>query len=139
MGVDYYAYAVFGARIDVSVFTRKTRAFKHEYPEDWAVDPKTGRKLWHEESGADVMEEQINFGPGPKIDVCEIGYESGRAVVGIKLCKCQGEEGPQSGLSSLSSEQLSAMSLPLINRLREAGLKFNDQDFGIHVVMRVSV
>lgn len=36
--------------IDDFKYTHKERAFAHDFPEDWQCDPKTGQKLWREET-----------------------------------------------------------------------------------------
>lgn len=48
MGCDYKAYAVLGVKLSKhELFKDKAiRAFEHNYPDDWKVDPKTGRQLW---------------------------------------------------------------------------------------------
>jgi len=58
MGGSYSAYLVVGMRIQAQdVYeTKKVKAFPHNHPEDWEVDPKTSRKLWNEESHL-VLEE----------------------------------------------------------------------------------
>ena len=48
MSVSYHAYAVLGVRIPRKRFFRveRKKAFDHNCPEDWQVDPKTGKQLW---------------------------------------------------------------------------------------------
>lgn len=52
MGVSVRATVFFGAALNGrSLHTKRTeRAFKHDYPADWLVDPKTGAPLWREVS-----------------------------------------------------------------------------------------
>jgi len=53
MGADYTAYAVIGCEIDLStipVHKEKVKAFNHSFPEDMNFDPKSGAKLWKEDS-----------------------------------------------------------------------------------------
>lgn len=52
MGADFRAYAVIGLRVDEERLygpPKKVKAFEHNHPEDWEVDPRTGKKLWYEE------------------------------------------------------------------------------------------
>ena len=52
MGVDYYAYAIMGVRlhdIPPKTIKMKKKAFDHDYPRDYKVDPKTGKDLWLDE------------------------------------------------------------------------------------------
>lgn len=48
MGADYTAGALIGIRVDPTKLYREKqeKAFKHSYPLDWKVCPKTGRELW---------------------------------------------------------------------------------------------
>jgi hypothetical protein len=45
---DYYATVVVGVRInDTKLYEKRTvKAFPHNHPESWKVDPVTGRELW---------------------------------------------------------------------------------------------
>jgi hypothetical protein len=54
MGCSVYGYAIIGLKvpwIKVCSHKRKVKTFDHNYPEDWVVDPKTGKQLWREEDG----------------------------------------------------------------------------------------
>ena len=138
MGADYYAYVVLGVIVDSSKYERKVKAFQHDHPENWKVDPVSGKELWRIEGGRNVLEE-MDFGVGPAISVIELGYDTNRAAVGLELCTCQGEDGDLSGLSSLSPKGVQQASVPLKERLKKVGFVFGDSEFGIHVVMHVSV
>jgi hypothetical protein len=48
MGVSAHPYAIIGVPIDIDRLYRweKVKAFEHDFPEDWKVDPKTQKKLW---------------------------------------------------------------------------------------------
>lgn len=50
MGVTWKAHAVVGVRMckDELSVTKREKAFGHDYPDDWIVCPKTGKKLWRE-------------------------------------------------------------------------------------------
>jgi hypothetical protein len=51
MSCSVYGYAVIGLSINwdqICSGTKKVKAFKHNHPEDWQVDPKTGKQLWAE-------------------------------------------------------------------------------------------
>lgn len=52
MGADYHAKAVIGIEINEADIPKKhfkVKAFDHDYPEDWEVEPtKPNRKLWKE-------------------------------------------------------------------------------------------
>lgn len=50
MGVDYYAYACLGVRVDPEKLykTIKVKAMAHDFSEDFEYHPKTGDKLWKE-------------------------------------------------------------------------------------------
>lgn len=55
MGVEYSAIAVLGIKIDLDVIpkikkTVKKPAFKHDYSEKDTFHPKTGKKLWTDET-----------------------------------------------------------------------------------------
>jgi len=54
MGADYYAKAVIGVLIDEDKIPKKhvrVKAFQHDFPEDWKVDPTNpSRKLWNEKN-----------------------------------------------------------------------------------------
>lgn len=51
MGADYYASVIVGVKVPTTkLYEKKTvKAFPHNHPEDWSVDPKTGNKLWVKE------------------------------------------------------------------------------------------
>lgn len=48
MGTTVYAYALLGVVVPRHKFliTKRYKAFEHNYPEDWMVDPKTQKPLW---------------------------------------------------------------------------------------------
>lgn len=48
MSVSYKAYAVLGVKLGFNELfkPKKIKAFEHNFPEDWRVDPKTGKDLW---------------------------------------------------------------------------------------------
>ena len=50
MGVSYHAYAVLGVKLSKSelMIQKREKAFDHDFPDDWEVHPKTGKKLWNE-------------------------------------------------------------------------------------------
>ena len=52
MGASIYTHAIIGLKVSwdqVCTGTKKVKAFKHNHPEDWEHDPKTGQKLWYEQ------------------------------------------------------------------------------------------
>lgn len=51
MSADYYATTIVGVRVPAKkLHAEKTvKAFKHNHPPDWMVDPKTGKSLWKTE------------------------------------------------------------------------------------------
>jgi hypothetical protein len=73
MGADYKAYAVLGVKLERrEIFKpKRIKAFEHNHPEDWKVDPKTGRELW------------------TSYDVCILNDSEelyGKLSVGIEVC-----------------------------------------------------
>ena len=52
MGCSYYAHSIIGVRLKRNqVFSNiRVKAFDHNYPTEWVVDPKTGKSLWKEET-----------------------------------------------------------------------------------------
>ena len=53
MGCSVYGNAIVGLQVPWSKVCKgkkKVKAFEHNHPKDWSVDPKTGKKLWHEEN-----------------------------------------------------------------------------------------
>lgn len=48
MGCSYRAHAVLGIKLShAELFhPKKIKVFEHNFPEDWLVDPKTGKQLW---------------------------------------------------------------------------------------------
>ena len=140
MGADYRARVVLGVRQDTSKLSRKVPTFPHSHPREWKVDPLSGEKLWRMESGVNVMR-NLDYGRGPEIEVAEIGCDSGEVVVGLELCGCSGEGGVSdlSGIAAMSPQEIAAATDSLKTRLNSAGLLFHDSDFGVHVVMSISV
>ena len=71
MGVDYAAIAVVGIRLHKSDLTicSRVKAFPHNHPEDWKVDPITGNELWRDVEES-VFGEYFEYGydklPGSK-------------------------------------------------------------------------
>jgi hypothetical protein len=63
MGVDYRGLAVVGIRVKKSDLTITTRvkAFPHNHPEHWKVDPVTGKDLWGDRR-ASVFGEDFEYG-----------------------------------------------------------------------------
>ncbi len=51
MGADFYATTIVGVRIAGAKLyeTRMVKAFEHNHPANWKVDPVTGRELWRKE------------------------------------------------------------------------------------------
>lgn len=53
MGADYTSMAIIGVGVNLKKIPKKktrVKAFEHDFPEDWKVDPKNpSRKLWIEE------------------------------------------------------------------------------------------
>lgn len=51
MGADFHATVIVGVKVpSVELYEQKrVKAFAHNHPEDWEVDPKSGKKLWTEE------------------------------------------------------------------------------------------
>jgi hypothetical protein len=49
MGLDVSAHAIIGVKVPVEqIFKKvKVKSFDHNMPEDWSVDPKTGKQLWY--------------------------------------------------------------------------------------------
>jgi hypothetical protein len=49
MSFSAQGHAIIGLRVPYTqVYEKvKIRSFAHDYPEDWTVDPKSGRKLFH--------------------------------------------------------------------------------------------
>jgi hypothetical protein len=50
MGMDCYSRSGLGILVtfDKFIITKKEKCFDHSYPEDWKLDPKSGKKLWRE-------------------------------------------------------------------------------------------
>ena len=50
MGVDYRGVAVIGICVSKSVLTieERVKAFPHDHPENWKVEPETGQELWRD-------------------------------------------------------------------------------------------
>ncbi len=48
VGADYYAKVIVGVRVPSKKHhqEKRVKAFAHNHPEDWSVDPKSGKQLW---------------------------------------------------------------------------------------------
>jgi len=48
MGADWYSSAVIGVRVrEADCYrTERVKAFDHDHPDDWQIDPVTGKTLW---------------------------------------------------------------------------------------------
>jgi GT2 family glycosyltransferase len=48
--MDCYSRSGLGILVPFNKFiiTKKEKCFEHSYPEDWKLDPKSGKKLWRE-------------------------------------------------------------------------------------------
>jgi hypothetical protein len=76
MGCSIYAHAIVGLRVPwgtVYKGQKRVKAFDHNHPEDWDVDPKTGEKLWRlEDEFVDGFKPYDPF-YGTSAELC--GYE----------------------------------------------------------------
>ena len=66
MGYSFTAYSVFGCQIpfgdtcEIKHHQGRKKAFEHDFPQDWKVDPKTGRDLWRTwEYSEYIYQEQV--------------------------------------------------------------------------------
>src|SRR5438309_4468061 len=88
MSVTYMAYTVLGAAVRLDKYSQKEKAYNHDLPDHWKLDPVSGRKLWRDVLGAQVLG-GLNFGPGSKIEVVPAGdWESDVGIVGHVLSSC---------------------------------------------------
>jgi hypothetical protein len=147
MGVDYSAYVVVGVRIpfDEVYETKKVKAFPHDHPDDWEVDPKTGKRLWREESHF-VLDE-----------VCEDAYDwlNGRAKNKQKAVAVSGQNGDlesehvyvgrlvrELDLSEGQAEDAGILGVDLLEEKKFLekllGPFWNEHEFGIWLVRNVT-
>lgn len=85
MGVDYDAEVRIGYRMPRSVGVlagQRKRAFDHDYPDDFEVCPRTGRKLWISRETwfnghvMDSSEDFFDFGDGQTLWLIDDGKEA---------------------------------------------------------------
>ena len=89
MGCSVYCHAIIGLKVrwdQVCTGKRKVKAYKHNHPEDWEVDPKSGQPLWKE---ADVYIDGFDgdtIGLGDYPVVYERGYEGMYPDADVFIC-----------------------------------------------------
>lgn len=79
MSCSYTAYTIIGVPVDPSkLYTeQRVKAFEHDHPEDWEVDPKSGKKLWKTEhipvEGYD--EDDEDYGRVAGYEIVKVGMD----------------------------------------------------------------
>ena len=136
MGVDFCATAVVGVRVDkgdVFEFVRK-KAFDHDFPEDWAVDPKTGRKLWYEESRCILGEDFMWSGAPNGIQAFTEGMNDDYLYIGLG----ESTDSHRSSRSGVGSKKVD-INLDNLGELKTAlqdllGDVYDESQFGVWAV-----
>lgn len=137
MGCSYYAHTVIGIKVDPEkLYTeQRVKAFEHDHPEDWEVDPKTGKKLWVvEHVPIDGAEDDKVAG----YDLVEGQYGSGSVFIALRHQRADYYH-PEDFLSlktdgfDFSSKEVSDMA----DALTALGL-WDPKSFGIHTFLVVS-
>ena len=138
------ASTILGVKVDSSAFVEKTRTFDHDFPDNWNVDPVSGRELWHKKI-RNLDFKNFDFSSAKQITVTESGYKSGDFIVGYVLCggfiansrilHRVVNDNFSTEISYLTLEQIAVEAPVLASRLSAAGLKFERDELGIHLVI----
>lgn len=150
MGADYYAKVIVGVRVPTKKLyeEQRVKAFAHNHPEDWEVDPKTKKALWRTDEvfileSAGVTDDDYNWRQGKKKD-CKavVIFDQGRedrgdnAFVGRHLAQISIGEGDGKPASLVGVDMLAEKKF-LEDLLTPHGL-WNEKGFGIWLVGHVS-
>lgn len=137
MGVDYYANAAIGMKIDPARLRNnptKVKAFEHNYSEEFDFDHKSGKKLW-------TMERA----PIPEFDEDKVtlaGYPLVYTTDNRDCVVAVASSG--TGSSRRGNDDMGMGSLPsqadieaFTNKMKSLGI-WNQQDFGLWSVLYCS-
>ena len=90
MGVDYRAVAVCGVwfyKSDLTV-TETVKAFPHDHPKTWKVDPETGQALWRETSGR-IFNVLVRLVSGLPYHDTQCGFKAYRREAARRIARLQ--------------------------------------------------
>lgn len=135
MGVSVYAHAAIGLRVDWSQIRtgkKKVKAFKHNHPKDWEIDPKTGEKLWREvDTYIDTYNPDINTLNGYGVLFDYQGDPSDVIICLVHACSGDVMEGSEPDFTKI--EKLSEKLTAFQKEMESLGL-WNWADFGLWAV-----
>lgn len=150
MGADYYASVIVGVRVPSKKLhaTKRVKAFEHNHPEDWTVDPKNGRQLWKSEESflleGVVLDDDYDWRQGKRMGCQAVAiFDQGRdergenAFIGRHIEQIHIGEGRDQGPSSLIGIDMLKEKKFLEDLLAPHDL-WNEKSFGIWLVGRVS-
>lgn len=155
MGADYYAKVVIGVRVQASkLYEKKTvKAFDHDFPSDWKVDPKSGRSLWERQTTFvlgehGVLEDDYEWRDGrqPKGAKAAVVFEQGRgddrgdhAYIGRVIAQIEvGRQGENGNKKVVDSDFDLTHEAAFLRELLEPLGLWNKRNFGVWLVSYVS-
>ena len=150
MGADYSSIAIIGVGVDLDKIPKKktkVKAFAHDYPEDWKVDPKNpSKKLWIEGSFPEVAfdddEGDINSEHTKLIKLPEgvklfKGTDGQPTILGIGAETGSSNGGDDCTLTSLDGLDLIKLKVQLKVILEPLGM-WEEGDFGLYALLYCS-
>lgn len=149
MGADFYASVIVGVKVptDRLFEEKRVKAFAHNHPEDWTVDPKNGKTLWRTDEvfllDGVVTDDDYDWKQGKKMDCKAVvifdqdGEDRGdNAFIGRHLKQIHIGEGDDKPASILGVDLLAEKKF-LEDLLAPHDL-WNEKAFGIWLVGSVS-
>jgi hypothetical protein len=143
MGCSYRAHTVIGIRVNPAMLfeLKRVKAFEHDHPEDWEVDPKTGKKLWAMESvpvaGVEGLDRDNTTVAGYPVVYGQEGEEAYIALHHQEVHSDGGSSNPAFMEIKTKELDLADEVYAMVNKLVPLGF-WDPYSFGLHTFMVVS-
>jgi hypothetical protein len=142
MGLSVCPHAIIGLRIPRSAIygRERAKAFNHDMPSDWTVDPKSGRQLWVER---DCIKPPFTEGhEGVLLNdfkVVDFTYERTETYCYVAVVTVEGPDGCERGGAMrvpLDLEAVATQTQKLRSIMTELGF-WSDSEFGLWAASKV--
>lgn len=136
MGCSYYAYTIIGVPFHEDDLTesKRVKAFKHDYPEDFEFCPKTKKALWREEVTS-IFGEDVEPGYGEIGGVAQVQPDDDDPTVYVGHYQHAGEYDSTKG--PIPPGVVGETKALVKSLLEEYGL-WDESKFGIYTVFNAS-
>jgi hypothetical protein len=142
MGLSVCPHAIIGLRIPRSAIygRERAKAFNHDMPSDWTVDPKSGRQLWVERDcvKAPFTGDTYNTLLG-SFEIIDLTYERAETYCYVAVVIAEGPDGCERGGAKRVPLDFKTMATQ-IQQLRSIATEFglwSDSEFGLWAASRV--